>query len=667
MRGTGTLPWLTVLLCGLALTGCSPALQAPTTWPTPLAENPTGPDVAALREQARQLATDLGARPSDIGPPGLHIVGIAPEGLGPAPEGRLRVRRPSTLRIAPGETPVPVEAFEHTFVGRPWAEISPSGVLTVRWETAEPAPAGMLYYGMRFESDPLSPPRFRKSKVERIDGVTHIHGIGARLQGLLAPRYDVVGVKERGYGELIWRVATAHPRLPTRVFHDGRTAFSLDDQGAFHQQPTVVVGPLLSWRDATTAIVVLETDVPVAAALGVSGRPVVTSPTVGTRHELAIPGLEAEGTYRYSVAISDGVQTSNTPPRVFRWLPVDGPLTLGIMSDSRAGSGPGLSAHNGVNVDILQRLVTGSYRQGAQLLLFPGDLIDGYTTSAEVFHSQLTTWLQAVEGVGGVVPILTGMGNHEALLRAWSDGMVADKTGDGSSESAFADRMANPTNGPPPEGQDAPTYGENVYSLDVSGVHLVMLNTNYWFTNRLGDPRIEGGGNREGFLMDGQLRWLEDDLAAARARGVRHIVVMGHEPGFPVGGHTKDAMWYHGKIPEVNAMRERFWKLLAHHGVLAYVSGDEHNYSRSLIGPETVSGAERSVWSIITGGCGAPYYGLEPPEEYRTRVRAFSAEQHSTLWRFEGDRVTLQVRGVTGGLIEEVVLTDEPEVGLPTP
>ena len=117
-----------------------------------------------------------------------------------------------------------------------------------------------------------------------------------------------------------------------------------------------------------------------------------------------------------------------------------------------------------------------------------------------------------------------------------------------------------------------------------------------------------------------------------------------------------DGMWWDGEHDDVNAMRERFWRVLSTHGALAYFSGDEHSYSRALMGPETVEGAHTPVWSIISGGCGAPWYGLVPPEAYADRVMAFSAQQHYTLWTFEDDRVLLPAIGLTGEVLDEAVL-----------
>jgi hypothetical protein len=271
-----------------------------------------------------------------------------------------------------------------------------------------------------------------------------------------------------------------------------------------------------------------------------------------------------------------------------------------------------------------------------------------------------------VDGVGGTLPIYTGMGNHEAIVDQWSDGIALARSTATSAEARFAALMVNPRGSPPPERDGAPPYEESVYAVDLGRVHFIMLNTNYWVASHPGHPRYRGAGNREGVLMEAQLQWLDRDLADARDRGVEHIVVMGHEPAFPAGGHAKDAMWWNGEHADVNAIRERFWKLLADHRVLAYVSGDEHNYSRARIGPETVAGASASVYSVITGGCGAPYYAQDTPAPYVERVQAFSPQQHYTLWTFvPGKAPRLQAVGLTGEILDDVELATEEEPASP--
>ena len=443
---------------------------------------------------------------------------------------------------------------------------------------------------------------------------------------------------------------------------EGRAAFRLEPkEESFElvQLPTVVLGPFVHQVSEKRFIVSFETDVETTAAIAVADRTPTVSQRSGRRHEITIDGLEAGTTYAYQVAVSDGVETSVAPARKVRTRSDSGPVRIAILSDSRSGVGPGREAYAGVNATVLSGLLAIAQRSGVEAIFFPGDLIDGYSTHVDDYVHEMKTWLRVAEPVAGSLPIYTGMGNHEAIVDMKADGVSLSKPGKDSAEARFASLMVNPKGAPPPEAEGAPSYDETVYSVDLGDVHLVMLNTNYWRTSHPGHPRNGGAGNREGYIMDGQMQWLEDDLSAARAAGAKQIVVLGHEPAFPVGGHIKDAMWWHAEIDVVNVMRERFWKILAEHDVLAYVSGDEHNYSRALIGPETVSGSKGSVYSVISGGSGAPYYAKLPPQEYAAQVRAFSAQQHVTLWTFEeGKPPHLEVIGLSGEVIESLDLTE---------
>ena len=544
----------------------------------------------------------------------------------------------------------------------PWASLSPEGTLTLKWESRTRAPAASAYVGLRVEEDPFSPPRYRNHEHEARarDGRSHV--VEAKLPGLLRAKYDVNGARTRGYGEVAWQVEQFQPETGSTVLAEGRTAFRLEAKGdgfEMVQLPTVVLGPFVHQVSEERFIVSFETDVKTAAAVAVGGRTPIVSKTPGRRHEIEIEGLNPDTDYAYQVSVSNGKEASVAPPRMVRTRGGAGPVRIAILSDSRSGVGPGREAYAGVNADVLGGLFSIAQRNGVEAIFFPGDLIDGYSTHVDDFDHEMRTWLRVAEAVGGSLPIYTGMGNHEALVDMWADGVSLDKVGKKSAEAHFAALMVNPGGAPEPEAEGAPSYDESVYSVDLGDVHLVMLNTNYWRASHPGHPRNGGKGNREGFVMDGQMAWLEADLAAARKAGARQIVVMGHEPSFPAGGHVKDAMWWHGEIEAVNQMRERFWKILAAHDVLAYVSGDEHNYSRALIGPETVKGAEGSVYSVISGGSGAPYYAKAPPEAYADRVQAFSAQQHVTLWTFEdGKPPHLDVIGLTGEVIESLDLTE---------
>jgi hypothetical protein len=219
-------------------------------------------------------------------------------------------------------------------------------------------------------------------------------------------------------------------------------------------------------------------------------------------------------------------------------------------------------------------------------------------------------------------------------------------------ERVFAEEFVSFGNAPEPA-PNAPPYRELVYSCDYGNVHFTSILSNYWYTNRPG----QAPGYRQGWVDDIQLAWLRQDLAAARARGMEHLVVFTHEPGYPNGGHVRDGMYWNGKIPEVNDMRETFWKILGEAKVLAFLAGDEHNYSRLLVDENVLPGIAHPVWQIISGGAGAPFYTQDTSVPWAGRVACFDVRAHVCLFRVNGPAVTITVKDRTGGVIETAVLT----------
>jgi 3',5'-cyclic AMP phosphodiesterase CpdA len=186
-----------------------------------------------------------------------------------------------------------------------------------------------------------------------------------------------------------------------------------------------------------------------------------------------------------------------------------------------------------------------------------------------------------------------------------------------------------------------------------------MVNTNYFWRSHFHreDHPAFGRGQREGWIDDRQLEWLAADLEAARARGQRHLYVFTHEPGFPNGGHVSDGMWWENRFPEVIARRDRFFRLLAEHGVEAVFHGDEHNYSRTRIHAGLVEGLERPLWQIVSGGAGAPYYAQNEEVPWADDVVAFDARQHVVLVDVDGDAARARVVARGGETIDRFDLT----------
>lgn len=110
---------------------------------------------------------------------------------------------------------------------------------------------------------------------------------------------------------------------------------------------------------------------------------------------------------------------------------------------------------------------------------------------------------------------------------------------------------------------------ETTYSFDIAPVHFVVLNE---YCDAASDTATDGD------VPDALYDWLAADLAAAAQP---YIFVIGHEPAFPqpdadLGGaarHLGDCL---DKYP---AHRDRFWALLAHYNVTAYLTGHTHTYN----------------------------------------------------------------------------------------
>jgi hypothetical protein len=120
---------------------------------------------------------------------------------------------------------------------------------------------------------------------------------------------------------------------------------------------------------------------------------------------------------------------------------------------------------------------------------------------------------------------------------------------------------------------------ETTYSFDYGNSHFVMLNL-YCDTDRVTD----------GAMVDVLLEWLEADLAATDRQ---HIFVFGHEPAYPLADVDNEQERHVGdSLDQYPVSRDRFWKMLADYGVLAYFSGHTHTLNAVKID---------GVWQINDG------------------------------------------------------------------
>lgn len=497
----------------------------------------------------------------------------------------------------------------------------------------------------------------------------------------------------------------------------------LEEDGTFTKLPTILEGPainLVTSDHPDRVVVSLVSDVNKAATVrlgngrSIQGQAPKRMASNWYRHEITVDGLKPDTKYSYSVQIgetrSEEISFQSAPPKG-----ADG-FRFAFMGDSRAGVGNSMTNVSAVNVDSMERLCGVAASQKVDLVLFGGDFSTGYTQVVEDFRTQLRVFKQSTDGVSGFIPFFTIPGNHEALMRTWSDGTT--KYGlsfdrwpyeTDSAEAVFADEFVNPSNGPQPRPR-FPPYAETVYSFQYGCVRFIGFNTNYWME---GDTPLDGslinqktklyGGCPEGYVMAEQLKWIEANInAAEQDETVQHIVLFAHEPMFPNGKHTADAMWYHGdnnsrayvfaegKVrPEplgVIEVRNTLARLISRsEKVACVVNSDEHAFYRTLItadvpagsvsdiNPETgridwpnaaispIPGLKRATWYIVSGGGGAPYSAeLTSPWNMYWKKHTpntgyyYTPQENILVFEVKGGRVSLSAFNAFGERIDRV-------------
>ncbi|MEM1025323.1 MAG: metallophosphoesterase [Myxococcota bacterium] len=561
-------------------------------------------------------------------------------------------------RDPPPGTPIQV----HNLVVReaPRGLIQPDGTLRVEWSTDRPLLGGRIDYGLRLEGT-RSPRRvFRKVAGIRVDeagnGQAHFD-----FRSLLGPRYDL-GAVGRGRGILAIRLRLFDAEIQVERWEDFDLSFRCQGpcrpDAELVQLPSFLLGPVVDQVSREGGVVTVETDVPTRARVVVLGDPIRRFDGSGTdrRHEIRLGGLEAGIAHPYFVLVQDGrKETSEASGGQIRTMG-SGAFRFGVMSDSRAGIGGPSARYRGSNAGALERLGAQVLQREHSLVLFVGDLINGYTTEPGAFRHELEGFVQAVQPVAARVPFYEVVGNHELLMDAWSSGYMVNKRGSTSTESVFAEVFTNPDNGPGPA--DGPSLSETAYSFDWGTAHFAVVNSNYDFRSNMEDEQhpAYGEGVREGWVNDVQIEWLDKDLAEARVRGQKQLFVFTHEPAYPSAGHVRDAMFWGGRFPEVLERRDLFWSILVKHRVLAAFFGDEHAYTRSLIDQRVDPRWDHAIHQIVSGGAGAPYYALDRSVPWIDAVQAFEPDTHLCEVEVDGRQVILRAINDRGEIIDRVQL-----------
>ncbi len=540
---------------------------------------------------------------------------------------------------------------------------------------------GTLVYGLIPKNDSKYPqPVFLSRPVKIKNGKAEIN-IVKRLSGI----FDMVSWEKSGYLSLGYRVMNSKNEIAVD------SKINLKGKGPFKVVPTIIDGPFISNLTENSCVVWFNTNKPVKSVVNINSHK-YSDNKISTHHEILIDKLTPATNYKYTVQYGITSETYN-----FRTANKPGsrkPFVFAYASDSRKAVGGGERDLFGVNVYVLKKICALASSENVKFMQFTGDLMDGNTQSLNDIKLQFYNWKYAIAPFAHYFPIYTAMGNHENyryILKS-SDGIkyVFDKFPweTNSSESIFKDVFVNPMSDlksedgskydPDPDKTDFPSYDESVYYYIYDNVAVIVLNSDYWYSPSVKNGIPGPGGGLHGYIMDNQLAWLKKTLKKLDSdKRIDHIFVTQHTPALPNGGHVINAMWYYGNndrrpyiagkpVDEgIIERRDDYLDIVVNQSkkVKAILTGDEHNYHRTLIEPginlyppnydKRKIKITRKVYHINNGAAGAPYYAQEKTP-WTNWVKKFTTQNALVLFYVNGKKVHVVVKNPdTLEIIEE--------------
>ncbi len=265
-----------------------------------------------------------------------------------------------------------------------------------------------------------------------------------------------------------------------------------------------------------------------------------------TLHTAEATGLTPNTKYFYEV--SDGTTTLATGPDYYF---VTHPLAGSRVPFSFIAAGD-LGDGEQTQMDVAARMM--AERPKHKFALFLGDITYNNGTRSEY----LTNYFPIYKDLIRHFCVWPTLGNHDVSSRR------AD---------AYFEFFHTPANNP--------DRIKNYYSFDYANAHIVSLD----------DEIMDTGAN-----LIKQLDWAKQDLAAAKSRGQRWLIVMFHKPPYTMGTHTDDEFTQGTFVPLLEAagvdlvlcghshVAERSF-LLNNHKV---VNNDLSHYPKNGVAPGTV-------------------------------------------------------------------------------
>ena len=386
----------------------------------------------------------------------------------------------------------------------------------IAFDFGKPDFAGTLIFGLVPFHDTKFPQPVYRTSAPISAGKAEIN-----IKTSITDRYDMVGWQKSGTGVLGYRVVSQTGGM----IYDGRVRFRYPGAGPFDIDVTMVEGPFVGNVQPRQAVISFQLDRPAPCAVLVGARSFACKDGE-TRQEILIDTLQPATDYAYKVRYG-----TNEEAYGFRTAPRPGtrkPFLFTYGSDSRGGQGGGERNFSGPNAYIIRRLMAVSTSRNAAFMQFTGDLVSGYSNSPDALTFELANWKRAIEPQAHWMPVYTGMGNHDSVLRDFAgpgarsvrlDRFPYDTM---SAEAVFARELVNPENGPAsedgaaydpdPSAVDFPSYRRNVYWFQYDNAAMVVLNSDYWYAPSI--ALVPGFGRQPPRLPDGPA----DGLAREDAR-----------------------------------------------------------------------------------------------------------------------------------------------------
>lgn len=291
----------------------------------------------------------------------------------------------------------------------------------------------------------------------------------------------------------------------------------------------ILRGPVITSIGPSSATISIETDGNLETVLewgtgGALEHRVTSAP--GRIHRFTLEGLPPRTKISYRVRAG----ATTTALHAFNTPPKAGePIRIGVYGDVRGGH------------DVHRRLVEAMLGEGLDLVAVTGDLVARGTDQGD-----WQKFFAVARELLAQVPYVSAIGNHDLGWTKHGPALFQLPQG--------------------PAGRPDHVYW---YSVDLADVHLVFLDSNAY-----DHPEQEA--------------WLDADLAAARARGVRAIIAVTHDGPYSRGIHRGNPI-----------ARERYVPILVKHHVDLLVAGHDHLYQR---------GEHDGLRYIVSGGGGAGLY-----------------------------------------------------------